>query len=215
MMPRSSATSARSATRNPRRSSASTTAGPERSTFSPREQESLTVTTAAVIPLASDILVASAIASAVEQDIFALSIAFSATLCATLSRIALRFVEQTQSLHQQALRIQRRRLFIRVLRKINLKVPVRPAQHLKDRLIPHRRTVRRMLRLTLREVNLALVVGVSHRQQTAFTPHFERLHQLDHIHLRQAAAQHAVRRLLFLRQFLQRNPVHNALDSAH
>src|SRR5271166_423382 len=97
----------------------STTAGPERSTRSPREQESLTVTTAAVKTTEP---------SVVEEDIFFLfrpaaaratartraahtSAGSSArTLGALLDSlrpgIALRFVEQPQPLHQQTLRVE-------------------------------------------------------------------------------------------------------------
>src|SRR5271154_6896404 len=87
----------------------SPTAGPERSARSPRAQESLTVTTAAVRP------------SGVEEDIFFF-------LLGRFSAVALRFVELAQAFHQQALRIQLGALLRRLAFEVDFKVSVRPAQ---------------------------------------------------------------------------------------
>src|ERR1039458_10162343 len=102
-------------TRKPSFFRTSTTAGPERSTRSPREQESLTVTTAAVRSCGVG-------RSAVEEDIFFLFLAASASAGwaagSAWSRarrsffdgfraaIALRFVEQAQALHLQTLGVE-------------------------------------------------------------------------------------------------------------
>src|SRR5271166_2088653 len=99
-------------TRKPDFFSTSTTAGPERSTRSPREQESLTVTTAAV----------NTEPSVVEEDIILLfrpattraRAGHTSASGRNLGRlfsglhpgIALRFVEQPQALHQQALSVE-------------------------------------------------------------------------------------------------------------
>src|SRR5215471_15389701 len=101
----SSATRLRRTTRNLCRSRASATAGPLWSVFSPREHESLTVSTVAVPR------------SGVEEDIF------------PLSRVALRFVEQAQALHQKALRVQRGGLLRGLAFEVDLEVSVRPAQN--------------------------------------------------------------------------------------
>src|ERR1700733_2153886 len=71
---------------NSRLRRSSQTAGPDRSTRSPRAQESLTVMTAAVSP------------SGVEEDIFFL-------LGYSFAAVALGFVELAQTFHQQALSI--------------------------------------------------------------------------------------------------------------
>src|SRR5579862_7794006 len=144
---RSSATTLRTTTSNLRRSSAFATAGPERSAFSPREQESLTVNTAARVP-------ATFKASRVEKDIF------------TLGRcVALRLVEQPQALHQQPLRIQGCRFLPRLPVEIHLKISVGPTQHFENRLVPCRRTIHGVLGLPLAEINFAFFVAVGRRQQ--------------------------------------------------
>src|SRR5271170_7471903 len=121
-------------TRKPNFPSVSLTAGPERSTRSPREQESLTVTTAAV-----KLTGASLTGSTIEEDIFFLFSTGAATRSRTARRrrtrsrkarcrrrsarsgsacagtvllnafraaLALRLVEQAQTLHQQALGVE-------------------------------------------------------------------------------------------------------------
>ncbi len=62
------------------------------------------------------------------------------------------------------------------------------------------------------EVHFAFVAVVGESQGAALASHFERLHQVDHVHLRQAAAHHAVRRR-GLGHFFQRNLVDHALDA--
>src|SRR5215467_5358297 len=103
---RSSVTISRMATAKPRCSRTFATAGPERSSRSPRAQESLTVTTAAVIFEAEGL--------AVEENIFLFFLlAFCGSGCRRGSRcsgrgswlrltarLALRFVKQAQALHQ-------------------------------------------------------------------------------------------------------------------
>src|ERR1700693_3936916 len=121
--------------RNPDFFKTSTTAGPETSTRSPRAQESLTVTTAAVKTTEP---------SVVEEDIFFLfrppaasaraardsagppavvgTAAGSAFLSDLPAGIALRFVEQTQALHQQALSVELRGFLTGLALKVELEV---------------------------------------------------------------------------------------------
>src|ERR1700733_7612726 len=89
----SSATIFVATTENLRRLSAPTTAGPERSARSPRAEESLTVRTAAVTR------------SGVEEDIVFFLLRLHVAL------VALGFVEQAQTFHQQTLRVQLGGLF--------------------------------------------------------------------------------------------------------
>src|ERR1700722_21039905 len=93
----------------------SATAGPERSARSPREHESLTVMTAAVN------------VSGVEEDI----VFFLRSLVA----VALRFIEQPQAFHQQALCVQRSGLFGGFAFEIYLEIAIGPAQHFENGLV--------------------------------------------------------------------------------
>src|SRR5664279_1508911 len=144
MATRSSGTTPRARTSNFLRSSASATAGPERSTFSPREHESLTVSTAAGISFPTE-------ESGVEEDIFPFG-------CG----VPLRFVEQAQAFHQQTLRVERRGFLRRFLVEINLEVSFRPAEHFENRFVAGNRAIGGVFGLTLAEVNLALVIAVRH-----------------------------------------------------
>src|SRR5215469_15799566 len=119
----SSGTISRRSSLNWCRSSAFATAGPDASGFSPREQESLTVRTAART-------------SGVEEDIFALS-------CG----VALRFVQQPQPFHEQTLGVQGRGLLGRLSFEIDLEISFRPAQHLEHGLITGDRSIGRMTHL--------------------------------------------------------------------
>src|SRR4029077_10117984 len=90
--------------------STSTTAGPERSARSPRDEESLTVRTAAVS------------VSGVEEDIFFL-----------LRFVTVPFgglIEQAQAFHQQALSVEVSGLFGGLTLEIDLEVAFGPAQDL-------------------------------------------------------------------------------------
>src|SRR5437870_2275357 len=134
----SSGTTLRTTTRNWRRSRVSATAGPERSVFSPREQESLTVRTAAVVR------------SGVEEDIF------------SLGGVPVGFIQLAQPFHQQSLGIQSCCFFGGLTVEVNLEVAVGPAQNFEDRLVAGDGAVRGVLYLALMEVHLALVIGVGH-----------------------------------------------------
>src|SRR5262252_7564707 len=184
----SSATMERTATGKFRPSSSSATAGPETSDFSPREQESLTVRTAA------------AIGSGVEEDIF------------SLGRVAVRLVEQAQPFHQQALSVESSRLLRGLSVKVDFEIALSPAQHFENRFVSGDRTVGRVLHLPLVEIHLAFVVTVGHSERTALAAHLEGLHQVHHIHLGEASAQDAVRGRGF-RHLLERNPVDDAFDA--
>ena len=63
-----------------------------------------------------------------------------------------------------------------------------------------------------RKIHLAFVAFVGQGQGATLASHFERLHQVDHVHLRQAAAQDAIRRS-GLGHLLQRDLVDHALDA--
>src|SRR5271154_2452143 len=144
-------------TRKPSFFKTSTTAGPETSTRSPRAQESLTVTTAAV---------KTAGPSVVEEDIFFLfrpaaartraghsaagsaavagagaDSALGALLHSLRATIALRFIEQPQALHQQTLSVELGSLLIGLALEVEFEVPASPTQNFKDSLISRQRSV--------------------------------------------------------------------------
>src|SRR5215469_6587512 len=192
MAPSSSGTIARETTRKFFFSRASATAGPPRSARSPREEESLTVTTAAV-------------SSGVEEDIFFLGL-FAAT-------VAVRFVEQAQAFHQQSLRVELGARLRRLAFEVELEITARPAQNLKHCLVALEAPVNGMNNLPLIKVDIALFVVAREREQTALAAHFERLHQVDDVHLREAAAENPIRGRGFGHLF-QRNLVDHALDPA-
>src|SRR5450631_1590894 len=126
---------------------ASTTAGPETSVRSLRAEESLTVRTAAVI------------ASGIEEDIVFLLL--------HLAIVALRFVEQSQAFHQQALRVQLGGLLGGFAFEIHLKVSAAPEQNLEHRGISGERPVGGMGYLPLAEIHIALFLLFGERKQTA------------------------------------------------
>src|SRR5580692_10984780 len=138
----------------------SATAGPERSTRSPCAQESLTVTTAAVSTAGHGCPCDDA--STVEEDIYFLfppaataRAASDGTSCAWTSTgtganatffnggcdgrlaaaIALRFVEQAQSLHQKALSIEFCGFLIGLAFEVEFEVAAGPAQNFEDGLV--------------------------------------------------------------------------------
>src|SRR5208282_4338509 len=137
-------------TRKPSFFKTSATAGPETSTRSPRAQESLTVTTAAVLTAGPGFPCDEA--SIVEEDIFFLfppSTAAARTRAATAGRstrcgagvfrarrlaaaIALRFVEQAQALHQQALGVELGGFLIGLAFEVEFEVAASPAQNFED-----------------------------------------------------------------------------------
>src|SRR5277367_489472 len=205
--------------RKPRPARTSTTAGPERSARSPRAQESLTVTTAAVNGVAFG---AGKPGSVIEEDIFFLFLALASACAGTggASRTArarrgscargtdagvctrnlfrsfpgsvtLSFIQQAQTLHQQALCIELSGLFICCAIEVELKISAGPAQNPEHCRIPNqiagRRQVGRVLHLPLNKENFALVALMIQLELAALAAHLERLHQVNHIHLREAA----------------------------
>src|SRR5580692_3819942 len=167
----------------------SPTAGPERSARSPLAQESLTVMTAAVMSFGVEpgFERSGVKLSGVEEDIFFLLFGFSAA-------VALRLVQLAKAFHQQALSVQLGGLLGRLAFEIDFKVSVGPAQNLEYGRITDQRAVSGVCDLAFFEVQFAFVVFVGQGEGTALAPHFQRLHQVDDVHLQQAAAQHSVRR---------------------
>src|SRR5579863_10712782 len=151
----------------------SATAGPERSVRSPRAQESLTVMTAALS------------VSGVEEDIIFFFLR-------SLAAIALRFVQQPQAFHQQALGIQCGGLFSGLAFEIDLKVAVGPTQDFEHGLVSVQGAVGSVGDLTFLKIHLAFFVFAGEGESAALAAHFQRLNQIDHVHLQEAAAQHTV-----------------------
>src|SRR5580700_988303 len=140
-------------TRNPSFFKISTTAGPETSTRSPRAQESLTVTTAAVSTAGPGFPCDEA--SIVEEDIFFLfppPAASARTRAAAAGRsarcgaavfrasrlaaaISLRFVQQAQALHEQALGVELGGFLIGLAFEVQFEVAAGPAQNFEDSLV--------------------------------------------------------------------------------
>src|ERR1700692_3589193 len=217
-------------TRKPSFFRMSATAGPEISARSPRAQESLTVTTAALKAAGADPSF-DFDCSVIEEDIFLLfpgSAARSADGGGCVSRgdgaanavwrrlsaaFALRFVEQAQSLHQQTLRVEFGSFLIGLALKVEFEVAASPAQNFEDRFIAGRRSVGRVLYLSFDKADFALVAQVIQLELAALAAHFQRLHQVDHVHLREVPAHHAVRGR-GLCHLLKRDTIDGALDAA-
>ena len=89
--------------------------------------------------------------------------------------------------------------------------PVQP-RTLKTAWIAGERAVDGVGYLAFAEVHFTFVAVVGESQGAALASHFQRLHQVDHVHLRQAAAQHAVGGR-GLGHFFQRDLVDHALDA--
>src|SRR5947207_15085433 len=123
---------------------ASATAGPERSDRSPRADESLTVSTAAVR------------LSAVEEDIFFFPHSPAA--------LAFGFVEHAEPFHQQPLSVERSGMLRSLSFKVDLKIPAGPAQDFKNSRVAGQRSIRRVRYLTLAEVHFAFFVIIGQRQ---------------------------------------------------
>src|SRR5579863_1068047 len=185
----------------------SPTAGPEMSARSPLAQESLTVMTAAVMSFGVEPGVerSGVKLSGVEEDIFFLLFGFSAA-------VALRLIQLAEAFHQQALSVQLGRLLGRLAFEIDLKVSIRPAQNLEYSRISHQRSVRGVRNLAFFEVQFAFVVFVGEGEGTALAAHFQRLYEVDDVHLQQAAAQDSVRGN-GLGHFFQRDLVDDPLDA--
>src|ERR1700690_3525006 len=158
----SSCTVSFATTRKPCPTSTSATAGPERSARSPRAQESLTVTTAAVKGVA---IGAEDSGSVVEEDIFLLFLALTSAwtwnarayhaatrartggrnlgiaACAFLlnlgSPVALRLIQQAQPFHQQALGIELRSFLIGGALEVEFEIAAGPAQNPEHGWISH------------------------------------------------------------------------------
>src|SRR5216684_2684229 len=126
----SSGTTARATILKPRFSSTPATAGPEISARSPREEESLTVTTAAVNPAGSGEV------SVIEEDILFLRLPAIA--------VAPGFIQPAQTFHKQTLSIEVSRLLFGLAAEINLEVTAGPAQNFKHCLIAGQSTIRGM-----------------------------------------------------------------------
>src|ERR1700691_975878 len=232
----SSCTICRATTRKPDFFRTSATAGPERSARSPRAQESLTVTTAAV-------KITGSVSSAIEEDIFflfrpptgsaatrtraghtsagpaartgdgsalnALSCGFRSGL---RSALALRFVEQPQALHQQTLSVELRGFLIGLALEVEFEVAAGPTQNLEDGFISRQSSVSRVLDLTFHKKHFALLALIVQLELAALASHFKRLHQVYHIHLREVPAHHAIGRR-GLSHLFESDTVHGTLDA--
>src|SRR5258706_7460723 len=174
-------------------------AGPEASWRMPCAVESLTVRIAAVSR------------SAVEEDIFLVSFLLSASRPLP---VAAGFVQNTKPFHHQALRGARDGLLRTSTLEINLEIALFPSKYFVNSLIALDGAVRCMADLPVHDVNVAAVARVGQRQEAALAAHFQRLHQVNHVHLRQIAAQATLRRGL-ARHFFQRDLVDHALDALH
>src|ERR1700733_5778734 len=142
----------------------SPTAGPERSTLAPLAQESLMVSTAVVS------------ASGIEEDIFFLFL--------RAAFIALRFVEQSQALHEQPLSVQIGGVLSGLAFEVDLKIAASPAQHFEDSRVALQLAVGGVVDLAFAEEHFTLVSAVGECELAALAAHFQRLHKVDHIHLR-------------------------------
>src|SRR5271169_675335 len=147
------------------------TVGPERSCRSPRAQESLTVTTAAVSPSSS----------AIEEDIFLFFPSAPARRtgrrtwgtrgrrsldrCRRWLRFATtitrRFVEQPQPFHQQSLGVELRGLLVRFAFEVELKISTGPAQDLEHGLVADQRSIGRVFDLTFGKEHFAVFAFIA------------------------------------------------------
>src|SRR2546423_15609805 len=123
--------------------------------------------------------------SGVEEDIF--------FFLGLATAVAARFIELPQAFHQQTLSIQGGRLLLGSGFEIDLEIAAGPAQDLKNRGIALERAIYRMRDLPFLEIHLALFIAATKRERATFAAHFERLHEIDHVHLRKIAANHTIR----------------------
>src|SRR5262252_6843226 len=210
----SSGTTSRTTTENFNFSSSWATAGPDWSSRSPCEQESLTVTTAAVRE-----------ESAIEQNVFLLLAAFPGRRSGSSrgrgnrggggrlrlgAAFALRFVEQAQAFHQETLGVELGSFLAGFAFEVELKIPSRPAQDFEDGFVADQRSVGGMFDLAFDEEHFAFFAFVAERKPAALASHFERLHEVDDVHLREIAAHDAVGRS-GLGHLLERDAVDHAL----
>ena len=106
-----------------------------------------------------------------------------------------------------------RSLFIGLAFKIKLEASAGPAQHFEYRLVAYQRSIGRMFDLTFHEEHFAFIAFIAQRKLAALAAHLERLHQVDHVHLRETSAHHSIGRCS-LGHLLERNTVDHALDAA-
>src|SRR5271166_547811 len=235
----SSGTISRAAIRKLSFSKTCATAGPDSSVRSPRAQESLTVTTAArknsgvsISAVEEDIFLffPSAAAGARRTSgrgygrtrcriadtriATGCAAARAGNLAALGAAVAGRFVEQPQTFHQQALRVELGGFLVSLALEVELETATRPAQNFEDCFVAHQRAIGGMLDLAFDEKHFALVAVFGQRELAALAAHLQRLHQVDDVHLRQVAAHHAIGRR-GLRHFFQRDAVDHALDALY
>ncbi len=110
------------------------------------------------------------------------------------------------------MRVELRGFLIGLALEVQFEITTRPAQNLENRLISEQRPVGGVLHLSLNKKYFAFLAFVIQFELAALAPHFQRLHQIDHIHLRKVSANHAVGGRC-LRHLFQGDAVHRALDA--
>ena len=154
---------------------------------SPFAQESLTVSTAAVRISVGCLILGFQFGLGVEEDIVFLGhgrVAF----------VAIGFIQQAQAFHQQALSIEGSALLCGLAFEVHLEVAAGPAQYFEHGCVSGNFAILCVRHLSFAEEHFAAVAFVGQCDLATLTAHLQRLHQINHVHLRQVAAQHAVGR---------------------
>src|SRR5512142_3042997 len=160
----SSGTSQVATTSKPNCRSASATAGPDLSSRSRRQAESLTVTTAAFI-------------SGFEDVFFGLAVGL---------------VDEAQAFHQQTLGGAGGGLLGAAGGKVDGEVPLGPDQDLVHRFVALEVLEEGVVEVAVVEIHLAAMAVVADHQRACLVAHLERLQQVHDGHLGQIAADGAV-----------------------
>ena len=103
-------------------------------------------------------------ASGIEEDVI--------FLLAHTALIAFLFIEQAQSLHQEALRVQGRGLLLGLAIEVDLEITARPLQNFKDGCVARELSIGCVRHLAFTEVHLAFVTIFGKRKQTTLAAHF-------------------------------------------
>src|SRR5439155_27171073 len=124
--------------------------------------------------------------SGIEEDIF-LFLGLAAT-------IASRFIQPAETFHEQSLSVECGGLLLGLAFEVDLKIAAGPAQDLENRGITFKRAVGCVRDLAFAEIHLAFFAFIANREQAAFAAHFERLYEINNVHLGKIPAHDSIRR---------------------
>src|SRR5882762_3748557 len=127
--------------------------------------------------------------SAVEEDIFL--VPFLASSRRSFP-VAAGFIQNAKAFHHQSLRGACDGLLGTAALEVDLKIALFPGEHFEDSIIALKGAVGGVTDLAIHDVDVAALARMGEGQQAALAAHFERLHEVDDVHLGQVAAQAAL-----------------------